>query len=514
MLVERDTAFHITLVEELAVTFPPQYPYAGNFSLTYHFFPDLFASIFTKWGNIASWDLIVRYLPTLNFSLLFLAAFILTRKLTNNRLSSLLAVFFLIFMGNMGFIFLLKGQPLDFRFEEYFTHHITMLNANPIQVALTIIILGFFCTANYLENGQRRWLLLAAGFLGLVSFYKIFSALQILVGLLVPAIILWIRKKDLKLVYLGIASGSIVGLSALFLWAKSPYMGKFIEFKPWYLVYHSITMRLTAIEQFNFAYEKFYRLMFKVSIGSFLFYFIWQGLFYFLGNMWLRVVGLKIFILDLLKITDRAEWSIIAYTILVGLIASFLFTRPPEHYNIIFSLDLSLYLMGIYAAVGIMRLIEKRSTLTKFVVLALFIAFSIPTTLNIMWDRAEKIRVSPQFVRLGQYTRKNLPRGSIIAHPFQAPLYILIPAIGGVRSMAEQVFPIENLLGPMTTIKLRKDNSSIYKTTDPGELARIITEHKLDYIIEDQQEWINCAKKGLMTEIYRSDGYVINKVIL
>ena len=173
-LVDRDSVFHVSLAGELAMDFLPRYQYAGNFPFVYHFFPELFASLFMRWVNLTSWDLVVRYLPMLHFVLLFFGTFILTRKLTQNHWISLLAGFLIVFMGNMGFIHNFisqshawEGNPVPlyyYLWEMYFIPHIFVLNVNPIKIATAVVILGFFCLVNYTQEDNFRWLVLSATF--------------------------------------------------------------------------------------------------------------------------------------------------------------------------------------------------------------------------------------------------------------------------------------------------------------------------------------------------------------
>jgi len=157
---------------------------------------------------------------------------------------------------------------------------------------------------------------------------------------------------------------------------------------------------------------------------------------------------------------------------------------------------------------------EKQKIFVKTAIMIPLIVFSLPTTLNLMQGKKEIIYVEPQFVALGKYVRERLPPASLLVHPQEPRRYMLLPALGGVRSLAESRIAIENLLGAKTAARLRTDNYILYNVSDNREIKRVIVSNKIDYILEDRDFQIKCSKMGIMEEIYHQDGYIINKVIL
>ena len=144
---------------------------------------------------------------------------------------------------------------------------------------------------------------LICDFLGLVALYKVFMALQVLVGLSIPAIVLYVRKKDLRLIYLGLLTGTISAMIIIYFWINTPYTGKFFEFNPWYMIYYFFTR--FSHEHSSTLYSSYSQWMFKNGLSSFLLYFFGYGLFFILGSMWLRILGLKKWLGDLVNIKKR-----------------------------------------------------------------------------------------------------------------------------------------------------------------------------------------------------------------
>ncbi|MHB1133473.1 MAG: hypothetical protein ACYC4L_13970 [Chloroflexota bacterium] len=225
-----DVLFHLALAQELTHASAPQVPFLAGIPLHYHYAMDLQAAMFANLLSISVVDMTVRFLPALLTSLLALVSFCLGRQwLRSQRWGALVAL--LVLLGDdLSFVPALVGlwlAPWGGWSPSFFGSNTSALNTvvymiNPFLPALCLLLGGLLATLHYLERGQQRWLLPAGLLFGALSEYKVFTWAQVLAALGLAAGLLWVWRRDRRLLGLWLATCL---LSLPWLWPMYGWLG-------------------------------------------------------------------------------------------------------------------------------------------------------------------------------------------------------------------------------------------------------------------------------------------------
>ncbi len=507
-LMSRDDVFHLSLIRELSHSFPPKYFFAGEFDFFYHIFPDLYLSIFARFFNLKAADLSMRFIVFPELLMWVFSIYILSKKLYDNRGVALLSVFFINFIGNLGFLQPFLNSTGQRYWELKFLPTILPAQATSGYFAYTCLFLGLFSLLNYQKSEEKIWLALGVFFFGALPFYYPFTLLHVFIGLTVPAtVVFWRqRKKDLLLatVLLG-----LWGLAWLIMIKRySPFQGQVFAFNPWYLVYSSLVATNIYFANLKTTYLKFHQMMFQSGLSGFFKYFIGFGLFYYFCALGIRIMALPAVFRDLKNVLSSPVRSVIAYMTAFGFLISALLTLPPDHYNIAAFLILPVYLLLFPTGKSVYDLFRKKNVLiSSLLVTGIFL--SLLTTIDLAIKRPSQ-DISGDQVRLSAFLAETAAPGAILVHPMNVRRYILFPALADVRSFVENVFPVEVIIGRKNKAQLVECNKKIYQSFDPKILRDIFDSHRIDYVLEDRKNFIKVKKSGLLKEIYRKDGFILN----
>jgi hypothetical protein len=196
-LVPYDTAFHVGLVRELTIGYPPQVPGVSGFPLGYHLGTDLVRAAALRWAAIDPYDSIARFDVTIFAIALLLALRAAAARLRLPPAGVALAGWTLV-ATDFSFVFaanpqahwwadLLRGNLL-----------VSLALANPVVPGLALALGALVALSRAAEGEGRGWWAVAAVQAAAVPFFKVFLGAHLALGLLVA--LLRTRRPGLAMV--------------------------------------------------------------------------------------------------------------------------------------------------------------------------------------------------------------------------------------------------------------------------------------------------------------------------
>jgi hypothetical protein len=181
-LVPYDTAFHVGLTRELAVSYPPQVPGVSGFPLGYHLGLDLVRAAALRLAGVDPYHAISRFDVTLGALALVLALRAATRAAGGPPLAVALAPWTLLATD---FSFVFAGNPQAHWWTDLLRGNllVSLALSNPIVPALALALGALVALARYEAGEGRGWLVVAALQAVAVPFFKVFLGAHLLLGL-------------------------------------------------------------------------------------------------------------------------------------------------------------------------------------------------------------------------------------------------------------------------------------------------------------------------------------------
>lgn len=185
--VAYDTAFHVGLVRELTLGYPPQVPGVSGFPLGYHLGTDLVRAAALRWAAVDPYDSVSRFDVTVFAIALLLAVRAAAARLGLSPLGVALAGWTLV-ATDFSFAFALNAQAHWWADLLRGNVLLSLALANPIVPALALA-LGVLVALSRAADGQGRGWAMMAGVLAIaVPFFKVFLGAHLALGLLVALV--------------------------------------------------------------------------------------------------------------------------------------------------------------------------------------------------------------------------------------------------------------------------------------------------------------------------------------
>jgi hypothetical protein len=186
-LVPYDTAFHVGLVRELTLGYPPQVPGVSGFPLGYHLGTDLVRAAALRWARVDPYDSIARFDVTVFAIALLLAVRAAAARLGLPPLGVTLAGWTLV-ATDFSFAFALNPQAHWWTDLLRGNVLLSLALANPVVPALALALGALVALTRAVEDGGRGWWALAAALCLAVPFFKVFLGAHLALGLLVATV--------------------------------------------------------------------------------------------------------------------------------------------------------------------------------------------------------------------------------------------------------------------------------------------------------------------------------------
>ena len=204
-LVPYDTAFHVGLVRELTLGYPPQVPGVSGLPLGYHLGTDLVRAAALRWAAVDPYDSVSRFDVTVFAIALLLAVRAAAARLGLSPLGVALSGWTLV-ATDFSFAFALNAQAHWWTDLLRGNLLLSLALANPVVPALALA-LGALVALSRGADGQGRGWAVIAGILAIaVPFFKVFLGAHLALGLLVALVRTRRREVALALVAVSIAT--------------------------------------------------------------------------------------------------------------------------------------------------------------------------------------------------------------------------------------------------------------------------------------------------------------------
>lgn len=208
-LVAYDTAFHVGLVRELTLGYPPQVPGVSGFPLGYHLGTDLVRAAGLRWAAVDPYDSISRFDVTVFAVALLLAVRAAAARLGLPPAGVALAGWTLV-ATDFSFAFALNSQAHWWSDLLRGNVLISLALANPIVPALALALGAMVALSRAAAGEGRGWWVVSSALAVAVPFFKVFLGAHLALGLLVALV--RSRRREVALVF-GLVSMATLALA-------------------------------------------------------------------------------------------------------------------------------------------------------------------------------------------------------------------------------------------------------------------------------------------------------------
>lgn len=373
--IRRDDLWHLALINELRVNFPPGNPgFAGVPLKGYHFFYNFLLAQISNISTLSPLSLHFHFFPLLMSLLWSSGVYALMYGWTKSRIVGLLAVFFTLFGGSFVFILYFQGHKslsLDSGFG--IMQPISTLMNPPFVISIIILLTAIFAMQQYLFTRKNTWLFPLVLSAGLISMFKVYAGIIFLSGFLFLVVLKTIKKKftifvaffGVVIIFLGtywFFTDRSAHLIWFPLWAPHKVL---IDNFPWY-----------GYEEKMYTYSRLSVIKGLVETELYAFY------IFLIGNQGTRIFGLLI--LSFLLIKNRKTPSFFAITVfvmtMVSIVIPLFFIQTGKVFEIMQMGWYFLFFCSLFSAIGIAKLFTFKYPMSlKILLLIVVVIFTLPS---------------------------------------------------------------------------------------------------------------------------------------
>lgn len=359
-----DGIWHISLINQLAESVPPQNPiFAGEVLKNYHYFYDLMVAATNYVSGIPILDLVFRFYPIIFSILLGIGTYCIIKYLfgIKEKLAILISLYLVYFAGSFGWIVeYIKSQTLGGE-SAFWANQSISFNLNPPFAISYLLVLAIFLLLPHLRSKLSLFVLSALA--GSLIAFKAYGAILILISF----ILVGIFKKNLHYILVFLLSSF---LSVLLFLSNFTIGQKLIIFSPFWFIHSMIDAadrvgwvrlslaRTTGLEQGNW-----FKFLATEAIGFFIF---------LIGNLGTRIFAL----LALSKIRDiirREDYLFIFLFSLLAFAIPILFIQAGTPWNTIQFLYYFLYISALLAGVVFAKIVVRVPKAAAAVAIIIFV---------------------------------------------------------------------------------------------------------------------------------------------
>ncbi|HSV94390.1 MAG TPA: hypothetical protein VLH94_00220 [Spirochaetia bacterium] len=380
-----DGLWHVSLMEEIKVAFPPFQPLYANHPLTnYHFISDIFMGEFYRlFPFLNALDLYFRFYPILFAFLISLGVYNFVFRLKNHQ-AAIWAMFFTSFCGSFGYIYAIIKNQFIFSGETTFwaSQGNTILGNPPhaLGIILLTTILLLLTLFQKFENKNFLYLLLILALP--LAGVKASSGVISVVGLLAVGLLRFIleKKKDLGIIGVLVAIGNFLTLKII-----SPTAESFIIFNPLWFPHTMMVVRLDNVD-WELRRQHYASLHTLKAFIRLIIHEAYAITIFIVGNTGIRLLGL----FEAVKVNFKKisyPYVFMQTGILASVLVVLLFVQNGITYNHIQYIQIYLHFMGIFAGITMAFIIEKiKNNQYKIIFSTIIIALAVPTVIGNLFD--------------------------------------------------------------------------------------------------------------------------------
>lgn len=534
-----DGLWHVALMEEIKINFPPQNPiFAGEKLYNYHYLVDiLMGEYYRIYPFFASLDLYFRFFPVIFSILIGLSVFAFVARWQGSRQAGLLAVFFTYFVGSFGYIvtFLRNGKIFAGETVFWASQQNTILGNPPHAISHGLLTTFFLAFAIYLKERKLIWLIVSFLLVSTLAGFKVSGGFVMLAGVAAAAIVDFLNHRRISLLILA----ALLGLSnfVTFKSMTSKDAATFLMFLPWWFIRTMVVDKLGWINmelarQHYISKGTWHAWLRVIQLESYAF------AIFVLGNLGMRMLGFYAIAKTIISgkiFKDPLEAMLIA-TGLSGLLMVIFFVQKGLIYNNIQFIQYFLLIVGFYGAIVVYRLMSLfKKRWIGFCLMILVFVFSVPTVIGNLNEfygpgTSSLAKIGSQDLEALQYLKKHTDKNAIIlTMPFNKslkdkfpsqprPIYAwystaYIPAMTGRRvylTGEEQAlitgYPIDDRLSKAQRYFEQKDPSFEKKFIKDANISYI-------YIAKSEMDKPLDAQQNNLENFFENSQVVILKVL-
>ncbi len=410
-----DSLWHISLMNEYQKGLPMQNPsFAGERLVNYHFFSDIAPAEFNRYFNFSPLDLYFRFFPLIYSILLGSLAYLLGKKLGGSYTAGLWATIFTYFAGSFGYIVTYMQNGTVGGESLFWASQIQSSTGNPPQIIALIIVLTFLYLFRIFIKYRNKFLLLICALIaGVLTGFKIYGALILLLSLLLIGLWQLIRERKIHIFAVFFVSSL---LSAFLYFPNASNTAAFLIFEPWWFIRTLIVApdRLNLVDwelrRQTYIYQGNWIRVLQIELTGFL--------IFFFGNLGMRFLGIFSFF-SLLKTFFKNYFSMILVLIMtISFLLPLLFLQKGIAANTIQFMQYFLLITGILAGLSVAKILLKiRSNVSSVLISLLIIIFSVPTQVALIYsfyNRTPITKIDSQELLALEFLKKNVSNDNII----------------------------------------------------------------------------------------------------
>lgn len=376
-----DDPWHLALINELKVHFPPDNPgIAGRPLHGYHFFYNMLLAQVSNAFFLSPLALHFHLFPVLIAFLWGTGAYALLYRWSKSISTALWGVSLTMFGGSFAFILSLQGHT-EFSLDSGFgmAQPADSLYNPPLSLSIVFILVTLFALHQYLTTREKKWLVPIVISTGMIAMVKVYAAIILAGGLAFVAGMDLLKKRTalfitgsiIAVLFLGtfwVFAGGSGSLSLLPLWGPHHLLQSF----SWYHYDEKIL-----------AYTQNSVILGILKTEG-------EGLFLFLfGNLGTRLIGLLLLLILLFKKHQRPSlfsWTIIVM-LFIALFVPLFFIQSGKVFEIIQMTEYYTFFVSLFAAFGFAAFFRLRfNPLLKGVTMILVVILTLPSAVDAAGD--------------------------------------------------------------------------------------------------------------------------------
>lgn len=374
IIFRNDDPWHLALINELKIHFPPDNPGFSQIPLKgYHFFYNFILAKISNLFFISPFSLHFHFFPSLVSILWGLGVYTLMFKWSKKVSASLWAVFLTMFGGSFAFILYLQGH-LGFSFDSGFgiSQPFGSLYNPPFSISIVFLITALIILYEYIATKDKNWLIPLTLCIGLISMFKVYAGM-ILVGAFLVFTLIEIFKKRYIIIF------SLLGVAILFFGTYWVFAGGF-----GYLIFYPLWPPHRILQTYPwYGYDEKIYTFTKFNVIRGLIQTELDGLNVFiLGNLGTRLIGLLFLVFIFIK--NRILPSYFALMVFLMAVISItipmFFIQSGKVFEMIQMTQYFLFFSALFAAFGFSYFFSLRfNKFIKIIVFALILMLTLPS---------------------------------------------------------------------------------------------------------------------------------------
>jgi len=374
MITRKDDLWHLALINELKVNFPPDNPSVAGVPLKgYHFFYNLVLAKVSNIFHLSPLPLYFHFFPVLIGLLWGIGVYAFMFRWSKKISVALWSVFLTMFGGSFAYIFLFKGYIMLNNGLGISQPAVSLVNP-PFTLSIIFLLTALLAMHHYLVEKQNKWLIPLTFAIGLVTMVKVYAGIILVAGFLVLTAVDLIRKRWIILSALG-------GIGFLFVATYLLFSGN-----AGYLIFFPLWAPHSLLQTFTW-YDYDEQMQIYVQQG------VLKGIIklesislsvFLLGNLGTRLIGLLA--LSWFAFTKRKKPSLFAWILglmaAVSLLLPLFFIQSGKVFEIIQMSWYFLFFCALFAAFGFGTLFAlKLARPIKVVLFLIILALTLPSAI-------------------------------------------------------------------------------------------------------------------------------------